>query len=322
MGWSEASMSQSVAVIPVHNEAPTIASVVLAARVYLPVIVVDDASDDGSGQLAAASGATVLTLPRQRGKGTALRHGFAEALRQGADTVVTLDGDGQHDPRDIPRLLEASQRYPGSLIIGGRLDSAAMIPRARLYAIEVVSFWINWLGHCTVRDTQSGLRLYPAAVLRTVPLRHGGFLFESAMVIKASQAGWPVCEIPIRAVYPPGRASQYRPLRDSIPIIAYLLYQGIRFWPAQLWLACHAWFTGPRARRHYTWRRTCVAALATLLLPLLVLCVFAHLCMGHVGSALLAAAIRRFYDPLLLAHTPAATRVLHDRYRSKRWKLV
>src|SRR5207248_711160 len=169
--------------------------------------------------LAAASGATVLTLSRQCGKGTALRHGFAEALRQGAATVITLDGDGQHDPGDIPRLLEASQRYPGSLIIGSRLDSAEAIPPARLYAIEVVSFWISWLGQCTVRDTQSGLRLYPAAVLRTLPLRHGGFLFESALLLHASQTGWCVYEIPIRAVYPPGRASQYRPLRDSIPII-------------------------------------------------------------------------------------------------------
>src|SRR5215470_9737920 len=144
-------MGKSVAVIPVHNEASTIASVVVAARAYLPVIVVDDASDDGSGQLAAASGALVLTLPRQCGKGAALRYGFAEALRQGAETVVTIDGDGQHDPRDIPRLLEASQRYPGSLIIGGRLDSAHTMPLARLCAIEVVSFWINWLGHCAVR---------------------------------------------------------------------------------------------------------------------------------------------------------------------------
>src|SRR5262245_38191027 len=322
MAWSEARMGQSVVVIPVHNEASTIAAVVVAARTYLPVIVVDDASDDGSGQLAAASGATVLTLSRQRGKGAALRRGFAEALRQGADAVVTLDGDGQHDPHDIPRLLEASQRCPGSLIIGSRLDSAEAIPLGRLYAMEVVSFWINWLGHCTVWDTQSGLRLYPAAVLRTLPLRHGGFLFESALLIKASQTGWPVCEIPIRAVYPPGRASQYRPLRDSIPIIAYLFCQSLCFWPTQLWLVGRAWLTGHRTTCYYTWRRTCVAALATLLLPLLILCVLAHLCAGHVGSALLSAAIRRFYDPRLLAHTPAVTRVFHDRYRSKRWKLV
>ena len=95
-------MGKSIAVIPVHNEVSTIASIVLAARAYLPVIVVDDASEDGSGLRAAAAGASVLTLPRHAGKGEALQCGFAEALRRGAHTVVTLDGDGQHDPRGYP----------------------------------------------------------------------------------------------------------------------------------------------------------------------------------------------------------------------------
>src|SRR4051812_14563995 len=121
-------MEQTIAVIPVHNEVSTIASVVLTARAYLPVIVVDDASEDGTGQRAAAAGASVLTLPRHGGKGAALQRGFAEALRRGARAVVTLDGDGQHDPRDILRLLAASRCWPENIIIGGRLDSAEAIP--------------------------------------------------------------------------------------------------------------------------------------------------------------------------------------------------
>jgi glycosyltransferase involved in cell wall biosynthesis len=315
-------MGKSIAVIPVHNEAPTIASVVLAARAYLPVIVVDDASEDGSGQRAADAGAVVLTLPRHCGKGEALQHGFAEALRRGAKAMVTLDGDGQHDPRDIPRLLVASQCWPESIIIGARLDSAEAIPLPRFYAMQVASFWINWLGHCQVRDTQSGFRLYPAAVLRTLPLRHGGFIFESEVLIKAGQAGWSVREIPIRARYTPGRTSHYRPLGDGIPITAYLLYRGVRFWPAQCWLVCLGCYMRDKAVRYHVWRHTCVAALATLLLPLLGLCVLAYLCAGHLGKALLAAAIRRFYDPCLFMTPPSVTRVLHDRYRLKRWKLV
>jgi len=251
-----------------------------------------------------------------------LQRGFAEALRRGANAVVTLDGDGQHDPRDIPRFLAASQCWSESIIIGGRLDSAEAIPLPRFYAMQVASFWINWLGHCQVRDTQSGFRLYPAAVLRTLPLRHGGFIFESEVLIKAGQAGWGVREIPIRAVYAPGRASHYRPLGDGVPITAYLLYQGLRFWPAQCWLACLGWRMRDKIVRHYVWRCTGVAALATLLLPLLGFCVLAYLYAGHAGRALLATAIRRFYDPRLFANPPAVVRVLHDRYRLKRWKLV
>src|SRR5262245_42246229 len=97
-----------VAVIPVHNEAATIAQVVRAALTYVPVIVVDDASSEGSGLRAAATGATVLTLPCRHGKGAALRQGFVAAIQRQADAIVTLDGDGQHDPQDIPRLLTAS----------------------------------------------------------------------------------------------------------------------------------------------------------------------------------------------------------------------
>jgi glycosyltransferase involved in cell wall biosynthesis len=300
-------MDTTIAVIPVHNEASTIASVVLTARAYLPVIVVDDASEDGSGQRAAAVGASVLTLPRHCGKGAALQCGFTEALRRGAKAVVTLDGDGQHDPRDIPRLLAASQRWPESIIIGGRLDSPEAIPLPRFYAMQVASFWINWLGHCQVRDTQSGLRFYPAAILYTLPLRHGGFIFESEVLIKAGLAGWGVREIPIRAVYTPGRISHYRPLSDGIPITAYLLYRGLRFWPAQCWLACLGWHMRDKTMRHYIWRCTGVVALATLLLPLLGLCALAYLCAGKVGRTILATAIRRFYDPRLFYYTSTSS---------------
>ena len=315
-------MGKSIAVIPVHNEAATIASIVLAVRAYLPVIVVDDASEDGSGQRAAAAGASVLTLPRHTGKGEALQCGFAEALRRGAHTVVTLDGDGQHDPQDIPRLLAASQCWPESIIIAGRLDGAEVIPPARFYAMQVASFWINWMGYCQVQDTQSGFRLYPADVLHMLPLRHGGFIFESEVLIKAGQAGWGVREIPIRARYTPGRTSHYRPLGDGIPITAYLLYRGMRFWPVQCWWAFLGWRMRDKAMRHSIWRGTGTAALATLFLPLLGLCVLVYLCTRDVGTTLLAAAIRRFYDPRLLANAPVITRRLHDRYRLKRWKLV
>jgi hypothetical protein len=142
------------------------------------------------------------------------------------------------------------------------------------------------------------------------------------VLIKAGQAGWGVREIPIRAVYAPGRISHYRPLGDGIPITAYLLYRGLRFWPAQCWLAYLGWHMRDKTVRHYVWRCTAVAALATLLLPLLGFCALAYLCAGHVGRAILAAAIKRFYDPRLFTHPPAVIRVLHDRYRLKHWKLV
>lgn len=217
-----------LAIIPVHNEARTIAAIVQAARAYVPVLVVDDASQDSSGDLAAQAGAQVLRLTRHAGKGEALRRGFAAALQGGAEAVITLDGDGQHDPHDIPRLLAARQRWPEQVILGSRMAEAAAIPPRRRYAIQLASAWMSWLGQWPLRDTQSGLRLYPAALLSAVQPRQGRFLFESALLLQAVQAAWQVQELPIRAVYPPGRVSHYEPVRDGIAIAAYLLVQTLR----------------------------------------------------------------------------------------------
>jgi glycosyltransferase involved in cell wall biosynthesis len=300
-----------VAIIPVHNEARTIAAIVAGACLHLPVMVVDDASSDGSGQLAAAAGAMVLTLPKHQGKGAALRRGFAEALRCGAQTVVTLDGDGQHDPQDIPRLLAASQRWADSVIIGSRLTTTALgIPPYRLHAIRVASFWINWMGCCNVQDTQSGFRVYPMRLLQSLPLKQGGFLLESEILLKASQAGWDMREVPIRAVYHPWQRSQYRPLRDGTMAAAYLFYRGVRFWPGHIRRLARGHQTA--CEREHAWRLTTVAALAMGLLPVLFIGMLVQLLLGRLGLDVLAPVIRRFYDQRRL-HLPVPVRkVLYD----------
>ena len=315
--------SHSVAVIPVHNEASTIAAIVKAARAYVPVIVVDDASDDGSGQLAAAAGATVSTLPKHCGKGTALRRGFAAALRRGAEHIITLDGDGQHDPRDIPRFLTASCRWGGSIIIGNRLAAAAAMPRHRWQAVQVGSFWISWMGECNVQDTQSGFRLYPATVLRSLSLKHGGFLLESEILLKAGQAGYDMREIPIRPIYRYGQRSHYRPCRDGGLVAAYLCYRGLRFWPRQISRLCPLRRHAVAGRWQHAWQRTCVAALATALLPTLCLVMLAQLCWRDTERDLLTPIIRRFYDPRALYRSAAIVRkTLHAQSPWKRWEFI
>src|SRR3989442_812413 len=96
-------------VIPAFDEVGTIAEVVAGARQYGPVLVVDDGSSDGTAVAARAAGAAVLHVPRRRGKGAALRAGVAAARARAAEHVITLDGDRQHDPQDIPRLLAAAR---------------------------------------------------------------------------------------------------------------------------------------------------------------------------------------------------------------------
>ena len=224
-------MSDHIAVIPVFNEAPTIGALVAGAARHGPVLVVDDGSSDGSADAAAAAGAAVLRLTRRGGKGEALRAGFAEALSRGAERVLTLDGDGQHDPEDIPQLLSVSAALPGTLIIGGRLaDGGATMEPARLNALRVAGFFINWLTGRAVADTQSGFRVYPRRLLEAVTPRRGGFVLESEMLVRAAAAGFGIREVPVTPGLGAGRPSHFRPLRDGTAVATYLIAHGIRRW--------------------------------------------------------------------------------------------
>jgi flavin-dependent dehydrogenase len=224
-------MSDHVTVIPVFDEAATIAGLVERAASHGTVIVVDDGSADGSAEAAAAAGAIVVRSPRRRGKGAALRVGFNEALCRGAQRVITLDGDGQHDPDDIPRLLAVSAADPRALVIGSRLtDDGARMESARLNALRVAGFFINWLTGWDVGDTQSGFRVYPRVLLEAVVPRRGGFVLETEMLLQAAAAGFTIREVSLS----PGRAalrpSHFRPLADGTALTAYLVAHGLGRW--------------------------------------------------------------------------------------------
>src|SRR5262249_30812995 len=229
-----------VAVIPVFNEASTIGSLVARVACHGPVLVVDDGSSDGSADAAAAAGAAVIHTDNghtghRRGKGVALRAGFSEALRRGAERVLTLDGDGQHDPEDVPRLLGASAAFPRAIVIGNRLADRrpSMEPR-RLAAVRVAGFFSSWLTGLPVADTQSGFRVYPRAVLEAVKPRRGGFVLESEMLVRGAAAGFAAREVPVNAGRGAGRPSRFRPLRDGTAVTAYLVARGIVRWASDL----------------------------------------------------------------------------------------
>jgi glycosyltransferase involved in cell wall biosynthesis len=110
-----------VAVIPAYNEAATIRDVASRTLGFVrDVIVVDDGSIDGTAAQTHGLGVTLVSNPRNLGKGASLARGFAIALAEGADAVVTLDGDAQHCPEDIPRLVDTARAHPGRIIIGAR----------------------------------------------------------------------------------------------------------------------------------------------------------------------------------------------------------
>ena len=211
--------------IPAHDERATIGAVVAAARRHGPVLVIDDGSTDGTGEAASAAGAEVLRHARRLGKAQALRTGIAAARSRGASHVVTLDGDGQHAPDDIPALLAAAA--PRTIVVGGRLADTATVSAERLDAIRVAGFFASWASGLRVQDTQSGFRLYPLALFDAVHTRCGGFVFETEVLLAAAARGWAVREVPVRSLPRAASRSRFRPVADGVSIGAFVARRAV-----------------------------------------------------------------------------------------------
>lgn len=208
------------ALIPAFQAAPWIAAVVEGTSAVLElVVVVDDGSDDGTGELARGAGARVFTHPRNRGKGWALGTGFRELLAAGVSEIVTLDADGQHLPGEIPRLVEARRRTSADLVIGTRSHLFGAMSRLRRTSNRLSSWAISILAGAAQSDIQSGFRLYTRRLVEELGLPRGRFEFESAIVVRAVRTGLQVVGVPVELAYADGRgASHYRPVVDSLRI--------------------------------------------------------------------------------------------------------
>jgi glycosyltransferase involved in cell wall biosynthesis len=225
-------MSERVMVlIPAYNAAKTLGNIVRDAKaVVSDVVVVNDGSRDDTAAVARAAGATVVDHPQNRGKGGALKTGFAYAVEHGYDAVVTLDADGQHLPREIPKFLQARAETKADLIIGGRAHLfGEMLPRRRL-ANRFSAWSISKAAGKRITDSQSGFRLYSANLLRNVRLRTEGFDLESEVIVRAGVGGFKVLTIPIDLGFVDGiSTSHYKPIKDTLRI-AWTVTRARLFW--------------------------------------------------------------------------------------------
>jgi len=200
-----------VALIPAHDEAPRIGSVIDVARGHLPVLVVDDGSSDGTAAVARAAGATVIEQSPNQGKGAALRAGFRHALAGGADAILTLDADGQHDPAEIPAFLAAWSAEPPPDLVIGRRDFRAM-PVARRLSNTAGGLLFSWAVGRPIPDNQSGYRLISRGLAEaTLASDEPGFAFEVEQITTCIRMGGAIAWVPIRTIYA-GAPSHIRPI--------------------------------------------------------------------------------------------------------------
>jgi glycosyltransferase involved in cell wall biosynthesis len=236
------SMNETVALIPAYNEAATIRDLVERVLKIVPaVVVVDDGSSDATAEELNGLPVTLLRNERNLGKAASLWKGIEYALSRGAQRVVTLDGDGQHRPEDIARLLSTADRFPGSIVIGARLHDKQNFPARRYYANQFARFWISWAAGYPIADTQSGFRVYPAALftrLRRNDVAWNGFVFESEILIAAGSRGVRSIAVAIPGIYPKqARPSHFRPVYDIARIVVMVAGRLLRrgMYPAGLW---------------------------------------------------------------------------------------
>lgn len=210
-------------VVPAHDEAPRIGRVVEAARRHLPVLVVDDGSSDDTAKIAEDAGARVIRQAPNQGKGAALRAGFGAAIAEGIEAVITLDGDGQHDPAEIPAFLG---EYARRTVAGARTE--LIVGRRDFRRMPPVRRASNWLGTVTlsaalgrwIDDNQSGYRLVGRRLMTAMlESAESGFAFEVEMIAVCLRERWPIAWVPIRTIYGEER-SHIRPLRHLREFLA------------------------------------------------------------------------------------------------------
>jgi glycosyltransferase involved in cell wall biosynthesis len=190
---------KSVAIIPAYNEEKTIGTVVKQTLQYVDeVIVMDDHCTDNTREEALKAGAMVRSTSSGKGAGKAIRIGIGNAINiYQPDAIVLLDGDGQHNPDDIPSMLSLLKDF--DMIVTSRfMDNSAFtnMPKYRKFGIQCINFAYNFGAKFKIRDSQCGLRAFRANVLRDMNLQENGFGYSVEMLVKARAKGYKIIEIP------------------------------------------------------------------------------------------------------------------------------
>jgi glycosyltransferase involved in cell wall biosynthesis len=203
-----------IAAIPCLNEEQFIGDIVTRARAFADmVIVIDDGSTDHTCEAAQAAGAHVIRHRLRQGAGVATRSAFEAAKKYNADVLVTLDGDGQHNPDEIPQVLAPILRGEADLVIGSRFlqpnlnqsqpvsNSLKHVPKYRKFGIDVITWLYNFGSKVKVSDSQSCFRAHSRRVIEAINITENGFSFSVQVLIQARRKNFVIREVPVSCIY-------------------------------------------------------------------------------------------------------------------------
>lgn len=218
-------------IIPTYNEAKSIALLIRQIRGQgLQIIVIDDGSNDLTSEIAKGEGAVVLRNQANEGKGACLIQGFDYALKKDFEAVITMDGDGQHLPEEIPYFMRLATYSNSGIIIGNRMSKKRNMPLLRVLTNTFMSWLLSKIVGQKIPDTQCGFRLIKRNVLEKIKFDTHRYETESEILIKASRLGFKIESVPIKTVYS-GEKSHIHPVKDSLRFIGFIV--------RDLWTARH-----------------------------------------------------------------------------------
>ncbi len=217
-----------VACIPAYKEEKSIGRVVLLTRRYVDMVVVcDDGSPDLTGDIAEALGAVVIRHGRNKGKGAALRSAIKRAWEMNPDIVVVLDADGQHNPDDIPRLLEPILNNKADMTVGSRYIEGSVVdaPLYRRLGLRFINFLSRRAIPTNVKDTQSGFRAFSAKALSNLlSFESDGYVVEMEQLALAEKSGLRIVEVPVHIQYEGlENTSKNHPLFHGTELVGFAL---------------------------------------------------------------------------------------------------
>ena len=206
-------------IVPVYNAEPHLPELIRRCRKIVAsekLLFINDGSTDRGLDILKKENVNYISFPVNRGKGAALKAGFGYAIEKGYRSVLTIDADLQHPPEEMRGFIEADDGR--TVLIGTRRMNLKKMPFPRWLSNNLTSLIISIFSSQRVRDSQSGFRLMPTAILKAVQLKTVKYDFESEMLFKMGALDCPIDEVPVSTIYD-GSPSYINPLKDTLRFI-------------------------------------------------------------------------------------------------------